>query len=275
MSRLARGWRQDGHDIAMVPTMGNLHQGHLSLLQRARKSCAKVVASIFINPDQFNDKNDFKNYPRSMKQDLRQLRTAGVDAVFTPGTEQMFPQGMKARTKVHVPIISEVLCGKYREGHFTGVTSIVAQLFAICQPDVAIFGEKDYQQLLLIKRMCHDLRLPVRIISAPTVRCDDGLAMSSRNGLLTEKQRATAPMLYSALLQVAKEADSNNYKATQRKARAKLQKAGFKVEYLQVLQQHNLQPPGQDGNQARLRVFAAAWLGTVRLIDNVAISKHR
>ncbi|MGV0005864.1 MAG: pantoate--beta-alanine ligase [Candidatus Porifericomitaceae bacterium WSBS_2022_MAG_OTU9] len=274
LTRITRSWRRQGQSIAMVPTMGNLHQGHISLLRRARRSCSTVVASIFVNPDQFNDQSDFRAYPRSLRQDLQKLQDAGVDAVFTPDNHTMFPNGMNLQTKVYVPELSEVLCGKCRPGHFTGVTSMVAHLFGMCRPDVAVFGEKDYQQLLLIRRMCLDLRLPVRIIQATTMRCRDGLAMSSRNSLLTAKQRETAPILYASLRQAVSTAYGNDigrYATIQQQAKAKLKRAGFKVEYLQILEQGKLRAP-QGGKQA-LRIFAAAWLGKVRLIDNLGIAK--
>lgn len=272
MTRMTNAWRRQGHSVALVPTMGNLHQGHLSLLQRAKGKCDKTVASIFVNPAQFNDRHDFRSYPRSMRQDLQKLSEAGVDAVFTPEAKDVFPRGVELQTKVQVPILGEALCGKHRPGHFTGVTSVVASLFGICQPDVAVFGEKDYQQLLLITRMCQDLRLPVRIVRAPTVRCEDGLAMSSRNSLLGARQRAVAPTLYHTLRQVADAADVRNHKSLQRAATARLRQAGFKVEYLQVLRQQDL---GKPTAKQRLRAFAAAWLGRVRLIDNVAVPSRR
>ena len=276
MNRLVRAWRRLGHSVALVPTMGNLHQGHLSLLQRARGKCSKTVASIFINPTQFNDRHDFKNYPRSMRQDLQKLREMGVDAVFTPEAKDMFPHGAALQTQVQVPGISEALCGKHRPRHFTGVTSVVASLFGICQPDIALFGEKDYQQLLLVTRMCQDLRLPVRIVLAPTIRCEDGLAMSSRNSLLSARQRAVAPALYRCLRRLAGAAskDARNCKGLQRAAAAELRRAGFKLEYLQILQQHDLSPPSAKAASG-LRAFAAAWLGRVRLIDNVAVPSRK
>jgi len=195
---LAEWSRHDDH-VALVPTMGNLHAGHLSLVKLAREHAERVVVSIFVNPTQFGESEDFDQYPRTLERDTRKLKTSGADLIFAPDVETMYPFGLKDATTISVPRISENFCGASRPGHFDGVTSVVARLFALVQPDVAVFGQKDYQQQLVIRHMSLDLNLPVAIITGATVREEDGLAMSSRNQYLSDSERSTAPVLYEVL----------------------------------------------------------------------------
>ena len=195
-------WRQAGQTIAFVPTMGNLHQGHCSLIELAATLADKVIVSIFVNPLQFNDKSDLSSYPRTLASDLAQLNTTACNAVFTPTVTEMYPQGDGVQTTVSVPNMDNRLCGKDRPGHFDGVATVVNKLFNIVQPDIAVFGEKDYQQILVIKQMVSDLALDINIISAPTYREHSGLAMSSRNQYLTADEKIKAAELYQSLLQI-------------------------------------------------------------------------
>src|SRR6201996_9496688 len=194
-----RAWRRDGLRVAFVPTMGNLHPGHVSLIEAARKHGDRFVSSIFVNPMQFGPNEDFAHYPRTPTHDEQMLADAGCSLMFMPNVSEIYPSGSERATRVEVPGLSRVLCGEYRPGHFEGVTTIVATLFNIVQPDVAIFGEKDFQQLTIIRRMVADLCFPVEIVGAPTVRDADGLAMSSRNQYLTPAERANAPRIYETL----------------------------------------------------------------------------
>jgi len=191
-----RAWHREGLRVAFVPTMGNLHPGHVSLIEAARRHGDRFVASIFVNPMQFGPNEDFAHYPRTPSDDERMLAAAGCDLMFTPDVAEIYPSGSGAATRIEVPRLSRILCGEFRPGHFDGVTTIVATLFHIVEPDVAVFGEKDFQQLTIIRRMAGDLCLPVRIIGAPTVRDADGLAMSSRNQYLTATERGVAPVIY-------------------------------------------------------------------------------
>ncbi|EMR13601.1 pantoate--beta-alanine ligase, partial [Methylophaga lonarensis MPL] len=192
-----RTWRAQQMSIAFVPTMGNLHQGHLSLVQRAQTIADKVVVSIFVNPLQFDDKADLQAYPRTLQQDIQQLSETDCDLLFTPPAELIYPKGMAAQTKVVVPGVDDKLCGKMRPGHFDGVATVVTKLFNLVQADMALFGEKDYQQLLMIRRLVDDLNLPIEIISVPTCREQDGLAMSSRNQYLSESETSHCPSVAS------------------------------------------------------------------------------
>jgi len=195
-----KNWRQQNEIVAFVPTMGNLHEGHLSLVQKAHELADRIVVSIFVNPLQFNDKNDLTAYPRTLTNDINLLSEFECDLVFTPSDEVMYPVGMDKQTSIHVPGMEDKLCGRGRPGHFDGVATVVAKLFNMVQPDIAVFGEKDYQQLMLIKKLVQDLNLAVDIVGAPTRRNDAGLALSSRNNLLTEKQLAQAPLLHEQIV---------------------------------------------------------------------------
>lgn len=263
-------WKSQHQKLAFVPTMGNLHEGHLRLVEQAKTCGDKVLVSIFVNPMQFPPGTDFETYPRTLKQDAKQLEALGVDVLFAPNVEDIYPQDLERTTKVTVPELSNILCGEYRPGHFMGVTTIVAKLFNIIQPDVAVFGQKDYQQLVIIKKMVADLGYPVDIQSGATVREKDGLAMSSRNQYLTEHERKTAPLLYQTLLS-AKELISSGASFAEIESQAKeaLANAGFKPDYVSVRHAHTL-APASDINDP-LVILAAAWLGKARLIDNLTV----
>lgn len=264
-------WRQAGDHIALVPTMGNLHKGHLSLVETARRHAERVVVSVFVNPTQFGEGEDFDRYPRTLERDKRRLDRKNTDLLFVPDVETMYPFGVDNATSVTVPVLTDELCGSSRPGHFDAVTSIVSRLFALVQPDVAVFGEKDYQQLTVIRHLVHDLSLPIEIVACPTVREDDGLAMSSRNQYLTAEQRAIAPGLYETLKGIAGdlEAGKKNYEELEKAAAKDLEKLGFNTDYVSVRRAENLGEPDRDTDE--LVILAAANLGDVRLIDNVAV----
>ena len=263
-------WRQDKLSIAFVPTMGNLHQGHLSLVQKAQELADKVVVSIFVNPLQFDDKNDLSAYPRTLEADLRQLDSVACDLVFTPTADVIYPNSMDEQTTITVPGMDDKLCGQARPGHFDGVATVVAKLFNMVQADIAVFGEKDYQQLLLIKRMVSELNIPITIIGAATHREQNGLAMSSRNQYLTAQQRAQAAHLYQTLLMIKNELEqgSEDYSALETKAFNDLQALDFIPDYVDIRHADNLEQAKQ-GDKS-LRILVAARLGNARLIDNVA-----
>jgi len=265
-------WRQNGDHIALVPTMGNLHAGHVALVELAREHAERVVVSIFVNPTQFGDNEDFEEYPRSLQRDRRRLQKPAADLIFAPDVEIIYPFGLKDATTISVPRITEKFCGASRPGHFDGVTSVVARLIAIVQPDVAIFGQKDYQQQLVIRHMSQDLSLPVAIITAETVREDDGLAMSSRNLFLTDEERAVAPTMHRVLSSVGMELQSGqrNFDELEAKSIAELVDAGFTVDYFSIRRAQNLEIPDRDCDE--LVVLAAAHLGKARLIDNTVIT---
>jgi pantoate--beta-alanine ligase len=265
-------WRQHDDHIALVPTMGNLHAGHLSLVELAREHAERVVVSIFVNPTQFGKDEDFAEYPRTLERDTRRLKTSAADLIFAPSVETMYPFGLKDATTVSVPRITENFCGASRPGHFDGVTSVVARLFALVQPDSAIFGQKDYQQQLVIRHMSQDLNLPVSIITGETVREEDGLAMSSRNQYLTDDERASAPVLFQVLSGVANELQDGrrNFDELEVESIAKLGDAGFDVDYFSIRRAQNLEIPDRDCDE--LVVLAAAHLGNARLIDNTVVT---
>jgi pantoate--beta-alanine ligase len=268
-----RAWKRDGLVVGFVPTMGNLHDGHLSLIHQARNRSDRVVASIFVNPLQFGEGEDFSSYPRTEERDLALLADAGCDGLFLPTVEEMYPEGGMPITIVEVPGLSNVLCGAHRPGHFRGVTTVVAKLFNLVDPDIAVFGAKDYQQLVLIQRMVEDLCFPVEIVPAPTGREADGLAMSSRNQYLGADERVTAPLLYGELKQVAEAVSGGeaDLAAVCRRAIDALECAGFRPDYVEVRRASDLAVP--DAGDADLVVLAAAWLGKARLIDNVRFSR--
>ena len=265
-------WRQQDEHIALVPTMGNLHAGHLSLVSLACEHAEKVVVSIFVNPTQFGEADDFDEYPRTLERDTRRLKTSGADLIFVPDIETMYPFGLKDATTISVPRITENFCGASRPGHFDGVTSVVARLFALVQPDTAIFGQKDYQQQLVIRHMSLDLNLPVSIITGETVREDDGLAMSSRNQYLSEEERAIAPLLYDVISSVGSELQNGrrDFEKIEDESITKLTDGGFEVDYFSIRRAQNLEIPDRDCDE--LVVLAAVQLGKARLIDNIVVT---
>lgn len=267
-----RRWREPGLSVAFVPTMGNLHDGHLQLVRHARSVAGRVVVSIFVNPMQFGPHEDYANYPSTLDADQAALMEVDADLLFLPPVGEIYPQGTGVTTVVEVPGLNAILEGGHRPTHFNGVTTVVAKLFNLVQPDIAVFGEKDYQQLLLIRRMVADLCMPVRIDSVATVREADGLAMSSRNSYLTGADRAIAPQLYQTLLDVKAivERGECDYAGVEQAAQQQLSEAGFQPDYVSVRRQGDLAVPGP-GDSA-LIVLAAAVVGRARLIDNIRIS---
>ena len=268
-----RAWHREGLRVAFVPTMGNLHAGHVSLIEAARRYGDRFVASIFVNPMQFGPNEDFAHYPRTPTADERMLADAGCSLMFMPNVAEIYPGGAERATRVEVPGLSRVLCGEFRPGHFEGVTTIVATLFNIVQPDVAVFGEKDFQQLTVIRRMVADLCFPVQIIGAPTVRDADGLAMSSRNQYLTTEERRVAPRIHEILTATATrlQAGDNEFASMERAGSQALEAAGFKPDYFAVRQASDLSAPSSDTRH--LVVLTAARLGKARLIDNVQVKR--
>lgn len=263
--------RSEGKRIGFVPTMGNLHEGHIALVRKAGQRADFVVASIFVNPLQFGPNEDLASYPRTLAADQDKLFEAGCNLLFAPNVEEMYPNGQGLQTIVSVPGVSEGLCGGSRPGHFDGVSTVVSKLFNMVQPDLAVFGEKDFQQLAVIRTMVRDLNMPVQIIGEPIVRAEDGLALSSRNGYLSPEERASAPALYRTLCQMAETLRNGeqDYAALLLKGREALQAAGMRPDYLEIRNATDLQPAGQE---ARERVIlAAAFLGKTRLIDNLQV----
>lgn len=265
-----RSWRNEGQKIALVPTMGAIHQGHISLVQMAQRDCDRVIASLFVNPKQFGPAEDVASYPTDEANDARLLAEAGVDVLYAPAFDTVYPEGFV--TTVSLSEITAPLCGEFRAGHFAGVATVVAKLLLQAGPDLAVFGEKDYQQLLVIRRLVTDLDIPVEIIGAPTVREPDGLAVSSRNAYLSVEERAVAPVLYQSLQTVADQvvAGTVSMEGACRAAEAALRAAGFRdVDYIAVRDAQSLAPVSS--GQSSARVFGAAWLGKARLIDNIAV----
>jgi pantoate--beta-alanine ligase len=262
-------WHAAGERVVFVPTMGNLHAGHVSLIEAARRHGKRFVASIFVNPMQFGPNEDFAHYPRTPTQDAKMLEEAGCDLMFMPEVAEIYPNGAAHATRVEVPGISNILCGEFRPGHFEGVATIVAKLFHIVDPDVAIFGEKDFQQLTVIRRMVADLCLRVEIVGAPTVREADGLAMSSRNQYLDEAQRKLAPTIYRQLQQAAAalKAGVRDFAQIETTGIATLNGAGFRTDYFNVRDAKTLAPARRDTQH--FVVLTAARLGKARLIDNI------
>ena len=267
-----REWRHAGEHVAVVPTMGDLHAGHMSLVNEARAHAERVVVTVFVNPTQFTAGEDYETYPRSLDKDTRRLKTVTADVLFAPGVETVYPFGIENATAVTVPGLTENFCGSYRPGHFDGVTSVVARLFALVQPDVAVFGQKDYQQQLVIRRMTEDLSLPVRIVTAATIRESDGLAMSSRNGYLTEEERRRAPTLYKVLTGIESDMRQRetDFEKLETQAVADLKAAGLDPEYVAIRRAADLSVPLQGCHE--FVALAAAQLGKARLIDNVLVT---
>ena len=265
-------WRHHDEHVAIVPTMGNLHEGHLSLVELAAEHAERVVVTVFVNPTQFGDGEDFEDYPRTLERDTRRLKTLQADVVFAPSVDTVYPFGIDNATTVSVPGLTQNFCGASRPGHFDGVTTVVARLFALVQPDVAVFGQKDYQQQLVIRQMTTDLNLPIRIITAPTVREPDGLAKSSRNQYLSAEERDVASQLHVAIKHIGQEPQNGkrDFEELESNAVDKLQEAGFVPDYVAIRRAQNLEVPDRDCDE--LVVLAAAQLGKARLIDNVVIT---
>lgn len=268
-----QAWKREGARIAFVPTMGNLHAGHISLIELARRHGDRFIASIFVNPMQFGPNEDFAHYPRTPARDAAMLADAGCDLMFMPEVSEMYGQGATAPTRIEVPGISTTLCGAFRPGHFEGVATVVAKLFNIVQPDIAVFGEKDFQQLAVIRRMTADLCFPVAIVGAPTVREADGLAMSSRNQYLTEEERRLAPQIHAALRAAALELSQGmtDFAHLEREGAARLAASGFRVDYFAVRRRVDLTAPTAEDRE--LVVLVAARLGKARLIDNLQVER--
>ena len=267
-----REWRLHDDHIALVPTLGNLHTAHIKLVELAREHAERVIVSVYVNPTQFGEDEDFEAYPRTLERDTRRLKQVSADVLFIPDDETVYPFGHDCATVISVPGLTENFCGASRPGHFDGVTTVVARLFALVQPDVAVFGQKDYQQQLVIRFMTEDLSWPIRIITAETVRESDGLAMSSRNQYLTDEERAVASLLYEALSNIgsALQNGKRDYEDLENTAIGRLEKAGFGIDYLAVRRAHNLAPPDRDCDE--LVVIAAVHLGEARLIDNIVVT---
>ena len=263
------GWKAAGESVAVVPTMGALHQGHLSLVRAAKAACDRVIVTIFINPKQFNNPDDYKNYPRTEEEDARKLISLKADVVYVPDGAQMYPDGFA--TTVSVEGITQGLCGAHRTGHFDGVATIVTKLFTQTQADKAFFGEKDYQQLQVVTRLARDLDLPIEVVGCPTIREEDGLAMSSRNLMLSDRARTWAPELHRAMEEMSEGLRAGgNLEVLRAVAVKRIERAGFtQVEYLDLRSADRLELMTTPDRPARL--LAAAWLAGVRLIDNIAV----
>jgi pantoate--beta-alanine ligase len=265
--------RSEGKRIALVPTMGNLHSGHVALVTKAAQRADFVVASIFVNPLQFGPNEDLASYPRTLAADQEKLLQAGCHLLFTPSVDEMYPHGMADQTIVRVPVVSEGLCGGSRPGHFDGVSTVVSKLFNMVQPDLAVFGQKDFQQLAVVSALVRDLNMPIQIIGEPTVRAADGLALSSRNGYLSEAQRAAAPALYR-IINVIADAVRNGEQGLEQllvSGKQDLEAAGFRPDYLEIRHAVTLRPATPEDHD--LVVLGAAWLGSTRLIDNLHLNR--
>ena len=260
-------WRGHKEKIALVPTMGHLHKGHTSLIEIAKKNATRTVVSIYINPLQFNVADDFVTYPRSLERDLEILTNLHIDSVFKPADKALYPQGYATAPLISIPQLSEQFCGQYRPGHFDGVCTVVAKLFNIISPHVAVFGKKDYQQLLIIQRLAAGLNFDLSIIGGETQREADGLALSSRNIHLSAEHRAIAPALYDELKQVRNRFSSTGIGQQEKTTTERLEKRGFKTEYLHIRDADNLQPITD--TTKNIVILTAAWLGRTRLIDNL------
>jgi len=263
-------WRTAGERVAFAPTMGNLHAGHIELVTQGRQRAQRVVASVFVNPLQFGASEDFGRYPRTLPQDAEKLTAAGCDLLFAPSVEEIYPQGIGATT-VRVAGVTEMLEGEFRPGHFEGVATVVNILFNLVQPDVALFGQKDYQQLAVIRRMVTDLRLPLEVVGVPTLRAEDGLALSSRNQYLSGDERSRAATVYRVLSVISEglRAGRRDYPALQSEAALTLQRAGFRPQYV-AIRAADLAEPRHDASD--WVVLVAAVLGATRLIDNLRVS---
>ena len=272
LRKIVAQWRGEGLRVGFVPTMGNLHAGHGDLVRRAGELTDRIVVSVFVNPLQFGPNEDFAAYPRTPEEDRRLLESLNADLLFTPTVEEMYPRGQVTTARVVVPEIDSILCGAFRPGHFTGVATIVTKLLNLVQPDVALFGEKDYQQLLIIKRAATDLSMPMQIVGVPTRREADGLAMSSRNRYLSAEDRRAAPRIFQELekARAAIESGSVDFEAIEKRGFEALQQSGFRPDYFSVRDAESLEAPGDHRN---LVVLTAARIGRARLIDNVRATR--
>jgi pantoate--beta-alanine ligase len=264
-----RGWRTQGQTVGFVPTMGNLHAGHQSLIRLARARTEKVVASVFVNPTQFGPNEDYDRYPRTLAQDQAALAEQDCDLLFAPDVATMYPFGPEHSVSVRVPRITDTLEGAHRPGHFDGMATVVCKLFNLVQPDVAVFGQKDFQQLKVVERMVRDLGLPVKVVAAPILRADDGLALSSRNQYLSAEERARAPLIHDTLQKMRELlAQGHPWQAIEQTAAARLERAGFVPDYVAIRRAEDLAEPAE-GEHAGLVALVAARLGSTRLIDNL------
>ncbi len=264
-------WKKEGRKIAFVPTMGNLHAGHLSLLKHARSLGDRTIMSIFVNPIQFGESEDYQSYPDTHEQDSETLKENSLDVLFAPDLKEIYPGGMDVDTRLTVPGLSSILCGEFRPDHFPGVATVVTKLLINIEPDYALFGEKDYQQLLIIRRTVEDLCFPVEVIGMPVVREKDGLAMSSRNSYLDDEQREIAPLIYQTLTSAAELLSKNlaDISAIESEGLKQLESVGFRPEYFSIRRSSDLMPAGSDDKE--VSILTAVWLGSARLIDNIKV----
>jgi pantoate--beta-alanine ligase len=271
LQNMLHEWQVTRQTVALVPTMGAIHAGHLQLVAEAKKNASKIVVSIFVNPTQFGPNEDFANYPRTLERDIQLLAQAGVDLVWSPSAIEMYPEGFA--TSIHVAGLSEALCGAFRPGHFDGVATVVAKLFMQIRPDIALFGEKDYQQLMLIKRLVKDLNMNIEVLGVPTLRERDGLALSSRNQYLDADERKIAPKLYAILQQTSNHIRSGaDVKDMLGLAEKEIIAAGFtKIDYIELREEESLMPV-VNFSEETARLLSAVWLGKTRLIDNVRVA---
>ncbi|MFN8971988.1 MAG: pantoate--beta-alanine ligase [Alphaproteobacteria bacterium] len=271
LQNMLHEWQVTRQTVALVPTMGAIHAGHLQLVAEAKKNASKIVVSIFVNPTQFGPNEDFANYPRTLERDIQLLAQAGVDLVWSPSVGEMYPEGFA--TSIHVAGLREALCGAFRPGHFDGVATVVAKLFMQIRPDIALFGEKDYQQLMLIKRLVKDLNMNIEVLGVPTLRERDGLALSSRNQYLDADERKIAPKLYAILQQTSNHIRSGaDVKDMLGLAEKEIIAAGFtKIDYIELREEESLMPV-VNFSEKTARLLSAVWLGKTRLIDNVRVA---
>jgi len=270
LRQVVQQWRRRGHKVALVPTMGGLHEGHLALVRLAKQQAGKVVVSVFVNPTQFAPHEDYDNYPRNEERDWHKLLSVQADAMYAPDVHEIYPQDFA--TRVEVAGLTQTLEGISRPHFFSGVTTVVAKLFMQCLPDIAIFGEKDYQQLLVVKQLVRDLNFPITIVAAPVVREADGLAMSSRNIYLDANERAIAPQLHAVLADMAADLSAGRaIEDTMHQGWTRLEHTGFQIDYLEIRDSETLMP-FETSIDAPARLLAAVFLGRVRLIDNVAVT---
>lgn len=267
-------WRYQGERIALVPTMGNLHRGHLRLVEEAQRQAARVVVSIYVNPLQFGANEDFAAYPRTLDQDRTALESGGTALLFLPDNAVMYPNGLAASTQVAVPGLSDILCGAHRPGHFVGVTTVVAKFFNMVRPDVAVFGKKDFQQFILIKKMAQDLAMPIDILGVETERAANGLALSSRNGYLSNAEREQAAGIYRTLTAIAAQirGGATDVAPLEQRGRELLLEQGFRPDYVTLRRADDLGEPSAEDSAWVL--LTAAWLGSTRLIDNIVITRR-
>ena len=271
LNTLISEWKKNKDTIALVPTMGSLHFGHIFLIKEAKKLATRTVVSIFVNPIQFGQGEDYESYPSNIELDKKKLKKEEVDIVFVPDLKQLYPMGTDTDTRITVPYISEILCGQHRPGHFSGVATVVAKLLVTCKPDFALFGKKDYQQYLVIKRMVSDLLIPTQIVGLPTQREKNGLALSSRNKYLSEVEQKIASKIYLSL-QKASEiicTGVSNFNNAKKELIIELEDFGMKVEYFELRRAEDLALPEED--EKSFIILIAVWLGKARLIDNITI----